>query len=193
MPLLIGDGSEGDSSRDIGGTIKELCTAVEQQQSLWEYGDIGLRCCLVVDDSTVLLIATDGIERDITEPLLFGTQGSEFLVEGNLRLSTRLNGRLQPLQELHHGDAVLDHRTPKALYLSRVFDGLHSGDGRLATHYLTLHSLHQRIAGFIRIKQDVVFEVVVQTASHVLIFVDIHTAVVQIRLHIGWELHLIYK
>ena len=146
-----------------------------------------------MDDGAVLLIAADGIERDVTEPLLFGTQGSEFLVEGNLRLSTRLNGRLQPLQELHHSNAVLDHRTPKALYFSRVFDGLHPSDRRLTTHYLTLHSLHQRVAGFIRIEQDVVFEVVVQTASHVLIIVDVYTAVVQIRLHIGWQLHLIYK
>ena len=191
MSLFVGDGTNSNGTSDIGGAIEILRTAIEQQQSLGKHGYIGLRCSLVVNDGTMLFVAADGVERDIAESLLLGTQGCEFLVERDFSLSSSLNSRLQPLQKLHHRHAILDHRAAKPLNLSRVFDSLHRSDGRGTAHDFALHSLHQRVTGLVGIEQDVILEVVVQAASHVLIVVDINAAVVQVGLHIGWQLHLI--
>ena len=188
---FVGDGTNSNGTRDIGGAIEILCSTIEQLPSFGSHRDIGLRCSLVVNDGTMLFVAADGVERDIAEAFLLGTQGCEFLVERDLGLASSLNSRLQPLQKFHHRHAILDHRAAKPLNLRRVFDSLHRCDGRGATHDFALHSLHQRVTGLIGIEQDVILEVVVQTSSNVLIVVDINAAVVQVSLNVGWQLHLI--
>ena len=84
------------------------------------HGDIRLGSGLVVDDGTMGLIAHNGVEGNATEQVLLRTQGREFLVEGDLRLSSCLHRGLKPSQELHHRHAVARHGTAVARYLGFV-------------------------------------------------------------------------
>ena len=128
--LLFGDGTQSYRARDIGRAVLILRATIDQDQATGLHGDIRLGSGLVVDDGTMGLIAHNGIEGNATEEILLRTQGREFLVEGDLRLSSCLHSRLKPAQELHHRHAVARHGTAVARYLGFVLDRLHGGDGR---------------------------------------------------------------
>ena len=81
--LLIRERSEGDGTGDVCRTVEILSATVEQQQTLWLQGYIGLWRSLVMNDGSMLAIARDGIEGDVSIERLLSTEGGEFLVDGD--------------------------------------------------------------------------------------------------------------
>ena len=124
--LFVGDWSEGNGARDVRRAVHILCSAIEQQQTFRFQRNVRLWRRLVMHDGAMSLIARNGVERKALIQGLLGTQGSEFLVDAHLRLTTSLNGRLQPFQEPHHCNAVLQHRRPETRNLRLVLNA--SGD-----------------------------------------------------------------
>ena len=135
-PHLLGHGTERQGTRDIRRAILILRATVEEQQTVRLQWDVCLGGCLIVDDSAMRVVSGDGVETDVAEKGLLGTQSRQFLVDAHLRLSSCLDSRLEPAQKLHEGDAILEHGTAEAGDLRLVLDGFHGGDRRGVAHDL---------------------------------------------------------
>ena len=140
MAHLVGERTEGDGTGDVGGTVKILSTTVEQQQSFGLQGDVSLGSRFIVDDGTMSTIGCNGVERDVLEQRLLGTQTLQCPGDGELCLVGLIGlirligligliGLIEPLQEFHHCDAVFQHRTPKTRLFGGILDGLHALHG----------------------------------------------------------------
>ena len=74
LPLLIGQRSEGDGSRDVGGAAVVVCAAVEEQESAAFEADIRLGRRLIVNDGTVRAIGSNRLEGESAAARLFHAQ-----------------------------------------------------------------------------------------------------------------------
>ena len=142
------------------------------------------------------LISGDGIKGDVTIERLFCSEQRKFLVDGDLSQlgdlwSSDIVG--EPFQELHHSDAVFQHRRPKTRYLCGIFDGLHAFYRRLIFNNLTRDALIESIVHLIRIEQDIIFEVVLQPVANILVGSHSHPFGLEISLYLGSEFIRIYK
>ena len=138
-------------------------------------------------------ISRDGVEADVTEQRLLGTQGSELAVDAHLGLATGCHGRLQPSEKLHQSDAVTQHGVVVAVYLYRILNRFHGRHRRdMADHRTTVGHAIERIAGLIGIEQDVVLGILLQALGH--IGVRSHTDALsgEIVTHLVSDLLLIY-
>ena len=143
-------------------------------------------------NGSMCLIASDGIERDIAIERLFGTERGKFLVDRDFRLSSSLNGRFQPTQEFCHRDTVFQHGRFKTFNLCSVLDGFHALDWRFHLYYLTGDLFIKRIVNLIRIEQDVILKIILQTFCHCLVRCHPYPFGFKISLNLGGKLHLIY-
>ena len=129
VALTVGDGTEGDGSRDVGSTIDVLCATIEQEQTFGTQGSVGVGCRLVMDDGAMSLIGRNGVEGQTLIERLFGAQRGKLAVDAHLRLSAGSDSGFQPAQEAHEGYTVANHGLPESLLLGFGFDSLHSRDG----------------------------------------------------------------
>ena len=138
------------------------------------------------------LIASDSIERDVAIKRLLSTERGQFLVDRDFRLSSGLNSRFQPRQELHHRNTIFEHGRFKAFNLCSVLHSFHALDWRFHLYYLTSDLFIKRIVNLIRIEQDVILKIILQTFCHCLVRCHPYPFGFKISLNLGGKLHLIY-
>ena len=192
MLLVIADRTQRDGACNVGRSVLVLRATIEQQQSMRFQRDVGLGRGLIVHNGPMGTISGDSVETDVAEQGLLSSQTGEFLVNGYLCLAASLHSGLQPTQELHQGDAILEHGRPITAYLRLVLYGLHGGDGTLVSnHLLHIDQARQGVIGLVRVEQDVILSIFLDTLAHIVVASHLHTLALQMGLNLGRQFLLI--
>ena len=190
--LLFGQRSECDSSRDVGRTVLILRATVYEQQPLRLQRHVGRLGGFVVHDGAVLLVGSNRVERDVAKQRLLAAQFIESPCDAHFRLPPLCDGRLQPFQELHHSDAVAEHRLMKTRYLGIVLYGFHRRHGRCSSHdAVTGSGFVECIVDAVGVEQDVIFEIVLQPFLHIPVVVHVDSRLFQAGKRLGGQLPVV--
>ena len=153
---------------------------------------VGLWSSFIMNNGSMVGITSDSIERDIAKQWLFCSQSCKLSVYRHFCLSPSFYSRLQPLQELHHRNAILQHSAAIALYLGIILYCLHIRNWRSLTYHIYIaNSLEYRIACFLWVEQQTKAFILLNSRLHILIIINTNTMLTEILLHPILQLHLI--
>ena len=193
VALAVADVAKSYCTGDIRRAVAVLCATVEQQQAFRFELNVAERRRFVVNDSRMVGVSGDGVERDVAEERLLGAQLVQLRTRSEFGLIALRHSHLQPLQKLHHSHAVALHSTAEALALRVILHRLHSRYGRRRREHgevaarLRQCAVHRR-----RVDEHRRRVAVVERRNDIAVVVDGYAFSAQIVFHLRREFLLLY-
>ena len=127
--LLCSGVAQGDGAGDVGGAVKVLRAAVNEQDALAVQRRGTLVGGLVVDDGAMLFVAADHGKAVLTVQVLLCAEFHALVPHVHLVDCACGRRFLNPLEQAHQGSSVALHGMAESLDLALVLDALEVGDG----------------------------------------------------------------
>ena len=106
--LIVCNFTHSNGTRDVSRTFQIMSACIHQNQPFWLQWNIGFFCCTVMDNGSMCTVGNDGIKAVSLKILLSGTEFIELISSGKLGdlLFSRIF--LQPVDKLHHCNAIFE-------------------------------------------------------------------------------------
>ena len=108
---------------DISGALQIMSACIHQNQPFWLQWNIGFFCCTVMDNGSMCTVGNDGIKAVSLKILLYGTEFIELISSGKLGDLLHSHIFLQPVDKLHHCNAIFEVGSLFILDFGFIFDG----------------------------------------------------------------------
>ena len=110
-----------DSSRDIGGAIDVMPTAIEQKERAFIDRKRGFSCGLIVNDCTVRTKASYRGKARATVVCLCSAERFEFICERKLCYWLSMRGCCKPVKKFNYGNCIAYVSSADAILLNWIF------------------------------------------------------------------------